>query len=573
MTPEEKNKIISNEFFDLILRYNGNPASLEQYKDYSVHIMNEQYAVIYIPVIEITTNFVFQFGYSAIPRCYTLNSAQSLEASGIIRLRRIPAVNLRGEGVVIGIIDTGIDYTNSVFQHEDGTTKIISLWDQSIDSEDQYPKIVYPAYFGTEYNAEQINSALKSNNPYQIVPSVDENGHGTMLAGIAAGSENDEQDFSGVVPDAELIVVKLKQAKENLINFYSIPSNVPCYQGNDMIWAVQYIVEKARSLKFPVAICIGLGTSQGSHDSSGPLNTVVSIIADFPGVAVTVSAGNEGNARRHFYSEIDTTTSPITVELNIGENEKGFTMEFWGDPPTIYTLDILSPSGEYIPRISERLEESRSVSFVFEETVININYILVEAETGKQVIVLTFRNPTPGIWRFQIYGRGDLQGAFHIWLPAGNFITQNTFFLNSNPYTTITSPGNSSVPITATAYNSNLDTLYQNSGRGYSTSNIINPDLAAPGVNIQAPTLNHTFTTITGTGAATAHTAGITAMILEWGIVHGNFPGIDTVGIKKFLIRGAKRNPNILYPNRDWGYGIVDVYNSFNLLRTDILRR
>lgn len=573
MTPEEKYKITSNDFFDLILRYNGDPASLEQYKNYSVQIMNEVFAVIYVPIAEITNKVVAQYGYSAIPKCYALNSTQSLEASGVIRLRRIPTVNLRGNGVVVGIIDTGIDYTNKVFQHEDGTTRIISLWDQSIDSENQYPKAINPAFYGTEYSAEQINQALKSDNPTQIVPSVDENGHGTMLAGIAAGSENHEQDFSGVVPDAELIVVKLKQAKNNLKEFYSIPTNEPCYQGNDLIWAIQYIVDKARGLKLPIAICIGLGTSQGAHNSSGPLNTVVSIAADYPGVAISTSAGNEGNARRHFYSAIDTASSPVTVELNVGENETGFTMELWGDPPTIYTLDILSPSGEYIPKISERLEENRDIAFVFEQTVININYVMVESETGKQIIMLRFRNPTQGVWRFQVYGRGDLQGVFNIWLPPGNFISANTFFLNSNPYTTVTSPGNTSVAITATAYNSNLDTLYQNAGRGYSTSNIINPDLAAPGVNIQAPALGNKFTAYTGTGAAAAHCAGITAMILEWGIVEGNYPGLDTVGIKKFLIRGAKRSPNLQYPNRDWGYGIIDIYNSFNILRTDRIRR
>lgn len=573
MTQEEKYKITSEEFADLILKYSGNRASLDQYKEYSPHIMNESYAVIYVPVSQITTRFVSQYGYSAIPHCYALTSEQSLAASGITKLRAIPAVDLRGKGVVIGIIDTGIDYTNPVFQHEDGTTKIVAIWDQSIDSENQHPRAIYPAFYGTEYTFEQINQALKSENPLQIVPSMDENGHGTMLAGIAAGSEDSKNNFSGVVPDADLIIVKLKQAKRLLTNFYSIPQTVPCYQENDIMWAQQYIIDTVRRLRRPLAVCIGLGTSQGAHDNTGFLNTVVSLSADFPGVAISTSAGNEGNARRHFYSTIDPSEGPVTVELNIGENESGFFMELWGDPPTIYTLDILSPSGEYIKGISEGLVQNRDISFFFEQTVINMNYFMVEEETGKQVILLRFYNPSPGIWSFQVYGRGDLQGNFHMWLPADGFISQDTYFPNSNPYTTITSPGNSTVPITITAYNSNLDTLYPNSGRGYSTSNIINPDLAAPGVNIQCPTLNHGFTAITGTGAATAHAAGITAMLLEWCIVDGNFPGIDTVGIKKFLIRGAKRSNNLEYPNRDWGFGIIDVYNSFNVLRSDIMQQ
>ncbi len=573
MTQEDKFKINSDEYIDLIVKYNGNPISLDKYKDYSVHIMNDTYAVIYLPTSMVTARFVIQYNYSAIPHCYALTSEQSLDASGITKLYRTTALQLRGEGVAVGIIDTGIDYTNPVFKHEDGTTKIISIWDQSIDSEDKNPKSIYPPFYGTEYTSEQINQALQSDNPLQIVPSMDENGHGTMLAGIAAGSENEENRFSGVVPDADIIVVKLKQAKNFLKNFYYIPQGIPVYQENDIIWAIQYMVDVVRSLRRPLAICIGLGTSQGPHDGSGPLNIIASIAGDFPGVALSVSAGNEGSARKHFYSEIEPGETAVTVELNVGENESGFTMEFWGNPPIIYTLDILSPGGEYIPRISETLEKNQEVSFLFEQTVINIDFIMVEEDTGKQLILLRFKNPTQGVWRFQIYGRGDLKGEFHIWLPVANFISKNTYFLNSSPYTTVTSPGNSIVPLTITAYNSNISTLYQESGRGFSTSNITNPDLAAPGVNIQCPSLDHGFTTITGTGAAAAHAAGIAAMVLEWSYVDGNFPKMDTVGIKKFLIRGARRSSNVDYPNRDWGYGMIDIYNVFNILRSDVTVR
>ena len=569
MMPEDKYKIISNEYMDLFINYHGNTNILKQYEALSVQIMNPTYAVIYLPVSQVSNRLIEEYGFSSIPKCYTLMSEQSLEASGITKLRNVTALNLRGQGVIIGIIDTGIDYTNPVFLKKDGTTKILAIWDQTINSADQYPKVIYPAYYGTEYTSEQINQALKSPDPLQVVPSNDVNGHGTMLAGIAAGSENEENNFSGVVPDAELLVVKLKQAKGNLTDFYFIPSNIPCYQENDIIWAVQYLTDTARRLKRPLAICIGLGTSQGPHNNSGYLNTIVSIDGDFQGIAISIAAGNEGNSRRHFYSALDPSSS-VPVELNVGANETGFTMELWGTPPMIYTLDILSPTGEYIPTITERLVESRTIRFIFESTVINVDYILIEPDTGKQVIVLRFKNPTQGTWKFQVTGRGDLKGDFHVWLPVGNFISEDTYFIESNPYTTITSPGNTIVPITVVAYNSNTDTLYPNSGKGYSTSNIINPDIAAPGVNIQCPSLNHGFTTLTGTSAAAAHTAGITAMILEWGIVENNYPNLDTIGIKKFLIRGAQRNSRLVYPNRDWGYGIIDVYNAYNIFRTNV---
>ncbi len=565
MTVEERYKITSNDFVDFIVEYNQNMSVFDRYPGATVHIMNGTYAIIYLPASELNARSISRYGYSVLPACYGLTSTQSLEASGVRKLRRLPNFNLRGEGVLVGIIDTGIDYTNPVFIKPDGTTKIAALWDQTIDSE-RYPP---GFYYGSQYLAEDINEALRSQNPREIGPSQDEIGHGTMLAGIAAGSEIKESDFSGVAPDAQLVVVKLKQAKATIRDFFVLPSNVPCYQENDIMWGVRYVIETARSLKRPATICIGLGSSVGSHDGKGALSSQITIAADFTGIVVNVAAGNEGNMRRHFYSEIDPEIGYSTAELSVAENEPGFSMELWGAAPNTYSIDILSPTGEYIPRIAESLRVSREISFVFEKTTIVVDYQMVESSTGDQLILMRFRNPTPGIWRFQVYGRGDLPSRFNIWLPMGDFISNNTYFIQSDPYTTITSPGNAPIPITVTAYNTENNNLYQRSSRGYTRTGYVKPDIAAPGVNIQAPTLDHGFTQITGTSAAAAHTTGITAMILEWGIIKGNYPGIDTVEVKKFIIRGAKRNPGLSYPNRDWGYGILDVFNVYDVLRSD----
>ncbi len=563
MTEEERFKIISEDYIDIIVDYNGNMKILDRYPNASYQIMNDRYAIVYIPQAQLSGRSIRQYGYSALPACFGLNSQKSLEASGITQLRRIPSFDLRGEGVLIGIIDTGIDYTNPVFLKPDGTSKIVAIWDQTINS-DNYPQSYF---FGTQYLAEEINQALRSENPLEIVPSIDVNGHGTMLAGIAAGSEVPESDFSGVVPASELIVVKLKQAKVALREFFVIPPDVECYQENDIMWAAQYVIEVARRLQRPVAICIGLGSSQGSHDGRGALSYLLTVGADFPGVVISIAAGNEGSAARHFYSEITKEIGYTTVELNVGENEPGFSMEIWGAAPNTYSIDILSPTGEYIPRIPESLYVNREVSFIFEKTRISIDYQMVESSTGDQLILLRFHNPTAGIWSLKVYERGDLNGTFHVWLPISGFVKDDTYFVQSDPYTTITSPGNSPVPITVTAYAPDNNALYRRASKGYSRINVIKPEIAAPGVNIQAPNLQKGFTNMTGTSAAAAHTAGVTAMLLEWAIVRGNYPGVDSIEIKKFIIRGAQRNPRISYPNRDWGFGILDIYNVYNTLR------
>lgn len=571
MTQEESYKITNNDYMDIIIEYNRNQNILKTFEKYSVHIMNEGFAVIYIPVSEVDSFHLSDFGYDAVPNIYTLSSEQSLEASGVYKIRSVPKINLRGKGVVVGIMDTGIDYTNPVFRNNDGTTRILSIWDQTIQSGGETPIAVGHTFYGTEYVRERINEALQSPNPLEVVPSIDEVGHGTKLAGIAAGSEDEMNGFSGVAPDVYLVIVKLKPAKDNLKDLYVIPQDKLCYQENDLLWAMDYILYTVRNMDLPLSICIGLGTSIGAHECAGSFNTLVSLGGDTPKVAVSVAAGNEGNAKRHFYSKLNPTSGAITVDLNVGNNEYGFTMELWGDPPLIYSMDILSPSGEYKPVLSERLVETQTIRFIFDQTVIYVNYVLIEQNTGKQVIILRFRKPSAGLWRFHVNGKGNLAGAFHMWLPAGDLINANTYFIQSDSHTTVTSPGNCYIPITVTAYNSDSGILYPNSGKGLTPSGIFKPTLAAPGVNLPCPSLDHGFTTLTGTSAAAAHMTGICAMLLEWCVVKNNYPDIDTNGLKKFLIRGANRSKNLSYPNPDWGYGIVDVYNTFYIFRTDIL--
>lgn len=563
MTTEERNRIVSEDYADLLINYSGDRNLLNRFQDATINIIDFFNAVVHVPVSQITNSTVTRLGYAVMPSLFGLISQASLEASGIFRLRNIPTLNLRGRGVLIGLIDSGIDYTNPVFKNADNTTKIVALWDQTIVS-DQFPVNIN---YGTEYTREQINTALSSEDPLAIVPSQDEIGHGTMIAGIAAGNDVPESNFYGVAPDAELLVVKLKQAKNYLRDFFIIPQGVPCYQENDILFAIEYVTRVADNLNRPLALCIALGTSQGAHDGRGTLSSYVSLRAENIGTGIVVAAGNEGNARRHFYGRINEITGYDTVELSVGEGEIGFSMELWGDSPGIFSLDIQTPSGEYIPRIVPRLDESRDITFIFEQTTITIDYQIIESQSGDQLILMRFRNPAPGVWKFNVYGRTDMNVGFHIWLPMQGFISDNTFFIRSDPYTTILSIGNAPSPITVTAYNTEDDSLYQNASRGYSRIGTIKPEIAAPGVNVLSPNLSQGFDMVTGTSAAAAHTTGVAALLLEWGIVRGNQINMNTTDMTVFMIRGARRNMELQYPNRDWGYGILDVFNIFDSLR------
>lgn len=563
MILSDSERIVSEDYADLIIEYNGNTAVFDQFPDKMVQIINQQYAFVHVPVGFITQDIVFQFGYGALPTCFGIISESSLESSGVFRLRNIPVFNLRGRGVLIGIIDTGIDYTNPIFTYADNTTRIVSIWDQTITSGNPPQGMLY----GTEYTREQINEALQSDDPLSVVPSTDDVGHGTMIAGIAGGNPVPEQGFYGVAPDVEFAVVKLKPAKKFLRNFFFIPEDAVCFQETDIMLGLYYFYYLSLRLQRPIIICIALGSSQGAHDGLGTLSTYVSVAASSPGIGIIVAAGNEGNSRRHYSGNINAATGYDTVELNVAENEPGFSMEIWGNSPDVYSIDILTPTGEYIPRIAVGRNDHRVITFIFEETVIYVDFQMVEAQSGEQLILLRFERPSPGIWRFNVYERGGLNRGFNIWLPMEGFISDGTYFIRSDPYTTLLTLGNALNSFTVTAYNDADDSLYLKSSRGFTAINRIKPEVAAPGVNVIGPTLDGGFAPFTGTSVAAAHTAGIAALMFEWGYIRGNIPSMSTVEMRNLLIRGARRDVDAIYPNRDWGYGILDIYNVFDALR------
>lgn len=555
--------ILSDDYEDFIFNYDNDFRDLAEQSNLCYSVVDNTYAIVHLPLTTGLTAPLQTYGYRIFPSLFGLMDESSLISSGVTSVRNQPALDLNGQGVLIGIIDTGIEYTHQAFVSSDNTTKVFRIWDQTIQTGEPPNGFVY----GTEYTMEQINEALASDDPLSIVPSTDDVGHGTFLSGIVAGYPNPFERFSGVVPLSELVVVKLKPAKPSLRRFFLIPDGAICYQETDIMFGIEYLLSVASEVGRPISICIALGTSQGGHDSRGALSSYLSRIADFRGVAVSIAAGNEGISGHHYSSTLSRANEYDTVELRVGPDEPGFSMEFWGNVPSSFSIDILSPTGEYVPRIPARLGESRIIPFVFEQTVIYVDYQIIEAQTGDQMILVRLDHPTEGIWRFRVYSTSDLNLQYNIWLPITSFLSSNTSFIRPDPQTTLTSPGNTIIPMTATAYNHLNQTLYSYASRGFNRIGGITPDFAAPGVNLIGPGLNNTYTTYSGTSSAAAHTCGIAAMLLEWGIVRGNYTQMDSIEIRNLLIRGATRAPNTVYPNTDWGYGILDIYTTFNRIR------
>ena len=571
------NSVASEDFADFIAPYFTTPEEFIRSQGTDcIDFVNSTLAVVYVPLSTVTPSTYTSYTYSAVPKLYSLLDVTSMDAAGITAAGELPVLNNQGAGVIVGFVDTGINYTDSLFRNVDGSTRIIGIWDQTnnsdnsnnIENETAKPISAFSALYGTQYTAEEINLALNSDNPASIVPTRDENGHGTFLASIAAGNRDERAGFSGAAPQASIAMVKLKPAKQYLRDFYLIRDGADAYQENDIMMGVSYLYFLARKYSMPLVVCIPLGTNMGSHMGMSRLGQYLNQVSLSNGSAVITAAGNETGARHHFRAVMDASTDEVTAELRVGEREAGFSMELWAENMGAYTVGFISPTGEVAREISVPLRGENTVSFLLEQTQITVYTQIADVSAGSQFIFMRFENPMSGIWRILIRNSLDIRETFHIWLPVRGFISDETYFLRPDPDTIITDPGNARYPITVTAYDHTKNSIYIHASRGYSLSGRIKPDLAAPGVNILGASVSgRRLTRMSGTSVSAAHLAGAAAILLNWGVLNANYPYLNTPVLKSIFVRGAQRNPALTYPNREFGYGTLNLYEAFLHLR------
>lgn len=582
--PDCSSLIVSEETGDYIIEYNSLYFEQIQRQDgVCISCINDTWCILYTNYPG-SRNINIQQGYYSVPKLYGLMDTTSFDASGITATLNQPLLNVRGQGVLIGFLDTGIDYLREDFKASGGRTRIAAVWDQTIQSvnyeedtgeaagTEQYDReqVQGMVQYGTVYTREDINAALaaerEGQNPYDIVPSRDENGHGTFLAGVAAASET--ADYIGAAPEAEILMVKLKPAKKYLRDFYLLPERVEAYSETDMMMGVRFLQQYAIREKKPLVICVGLGTASGSRTGALPFADLLNTLARQVNTVVVTCTGNEANNRTHTSGLAVSDTEPSEIEITVGADERGFVMEIWAESLDILSVAITSPSGERISRIPARIDTGGVYNFLLERSQVAVNYRVVESASGYEVIFMRFINPAQGIWKIHVYSLTNIVGRYNAWLPLKQFLSGDTYFLNSNPSTTLTEPGAAERVISVGAYNHITDASYAASGRGYTATGLVKPDFVAPGVDVYGVRAGGGYTTRTGTSVAAAHAAGAAALLLTWGVTNGNLPYMGTNEVKSVLIRGAKRENNTVYPNNIYGYGKMDVIEAFYKLRT-----
>ena len=564
----------SEEIADFIVRYS--PRAVDSLYELAqtrcVNLVSQEYAIVHAPLSGVLPLSFTQHTYSAIPKLYGLQDTTALEATGILPVFSQPNLMSTGQGILIGMIDTGIDYTNPLFQNPDGTSRILRLWDQTIESENTPEAVAgFQPFYGTVYSQEDLNRALASEQPLELVPSTDTSGHGTFLAGVAAGRQiQSPTTFSGAAPDAALAVVRLKPAKQYLREFFAVPPDADAYQENDIMAAAAVLLGVAGQYQMPLVLCLGVGTSQGSHSGISPLAMQLQALSGTRGFACVTGAGNETGFRHHYFGNLSPDQEYEDVELRVADSTSGFSMELWADVSELYTVGFVSPSGEVIERIPMTVGQETTISFQLDATRILISYQITESSSGRFLAFLRFTGPAPGIWHIRVYPTLFVAGQFHIWLPMQGFLTEDTGFLRPDPDITITDPGNAPLLLTVSTYNHVTGSLYIHSSRGFTATGQIKPDFAAPGVEVQGPGIppgTSRLSRQTGSSVATAVTAGAVACLFSWGFTQGNDTTLTSISVKSILIRGAERKEAFRYPNRQWGYGTLNLYQAFLLMR------
>ena len=514
----------ATKVWDVIIKYSGPESGLGGDGIQVVPLFGG-YAVVTLPESEIDAySDREQIEFIEKPKRLYFETLQAREASCILPVQA-GANGLTGEGILVGVVDSGVDYFHPDFRNEDGSSRILRLWDQSLDGK---PPRGYVT--GTEYTKEEIDKALalEETEGRRLVPSRDFSGHGTAVLGIAAGNGRASGGVNrGVAYESDLLVVKMGNAREN-----SFPRTTELMEGID------YLIRQAVKMGRPIAINISFGNNYGSHQGDSLLETYLSNAANVGRSVICVGSGNNGNDRIHTAGQLRQGQTE-TVEMSIGTYETTLNLQLWKAYADEIEISIETPSGERLPTLYYGKPGPFQVT-----QEIYFDFIPVETYL------------TSGIWKIHLHGRRIREGNYNLWLPGGNVLNPVTGFYRPIAAETLTIPSTAAKVITVGAYDSRLNAYADFSGRGGSNLSFPKPALVAPGVNITAPTPGGAYTTVTGTSFSTPFVTGSAALLMEWGIIQRNDPFLWGEKVKAYLRRGAQPLPGFNeYPNEAVGWG------------------
>lgn len=544
----------SENLYDVIIKYNGDILKVADELEISIEILSQNYAIAKMPRSKIPLLLEYsEVEYIEPPKILTLSLNEDINRSCITNVQSPNVFGLSGEGVLIAILDSGINYTHPDFINEDGTSRILYMWDQTTQGN-------APEGFseGSEYTNAQINDALQNDSPYQIVPETDNIGHGTAVAGIAAGNGRASNGQNiGVAPKASLIVVKLG---ENGFSSFALTTQ--------LMRAIKYVTDKAKILNMPMAINISYGTNDGPHNGQSIFETFINDMAEIWKTSVIVAAGNEGGAGHHYEGTISSGEMQ-DIKFFYSGKYSSFYLTLWKNFADDLTAELILPNGK---STGEVVSYNLGGNYKIEDVSIAINYGQPKFYTTFQEIFFQVDNNSPipitGIFTVRVRAGEIVDGHYDMYLPTVEEVGYETAFTFPNENVTITIPATAQNVISVGGYDSLRDSVANFSGRG-NTINIVfsKPDIVAPAVNVLSTSTGGGYSTFSGTSIAAPFVTGSAALMMQWGIIQNNDPFLYGQRIKAYLKSGARRISGISFPNNRWGYGALCLLNTMSELK------
>ena len=530
------------KLWDVIVKYSGSQSGLAGEQIQAVPLLGG-YAVVTLPESEIDSySHREQIEFIEKPKQLYFETFQGKEASCILPLQN-GVSGLTGRGVLVGIVDSGIDFFHPDFRTEDGSSRILRLWDQSIPGNPPEGYVI-----GTEYTKEEINKALALGEIQgrRLVPSRDYTGHGTAVLGIAAGNGRASEGANrGIAYESDLLVVKMKNADKN-----SFPRTTELMEG------VDYLIRQSIRLGKPIVVNISFGNNYGSHKGDSLLETYLDSVSAMGRNVICTGMGNNGDDALHFGGKLENREIQ-EIELGIGPYEPALNLQLWKAYEDEIKIYVENPSGIRIGPLEERMGAQRW-------RVGNTNLLIYYGKPAPyhvtQEIYFEFLPDAlyvdSGVWKLVLQGINVKNGDYFLWLPGGKTLNPGTGFYLPRVQGTLTIPATARRLISVGAYDSRLLSYAAFSGRGSSELPYGKPDLTAPGVDITAPRTGGDYGSYTGTSFAVPFVSGSAALLMEWGIIKGNDPYLYGEKVKAYLRRGARPLPEYKqYPTYEVGWG------------------
>lgn len=542
---------MADQTWEVIIKYTGNLDSVRQIAEEVTELFGG-FAIVKIKedALVFLTD-ISQVTYVEKPKAVYF-ALQEAKAASCLTSVQGGADGLSGAGVLFACVDSGVSYTHPDFRNEDGSTRILYLWDQTIAGN---PPMGYTR--GTEYTAEQINAALQAQSQSarrEIVPSEDISGHGTSVLGIGAGNGRGSGGrFRGVAYEADIIVVKLGTPGEG-----SFPRTTELMEG------VDYCIRKAVELGMPVVVNLSFGNNYGAHNGSSLLENYLDTVAGVGKNVICVGMGNEGTAGVHKALTF-TQNEPVEAEFSVGEFQTSTNLQLWKSYADRVRIFIENPAGTVIGPVEETLGTQR---FRVQGTELLIYYGTPNPYNVLQEVYIDFlasdQYLPSGIWKLRIDPIEIVWNLAELWLPVSETANERTRFLEPTLAGTFTVPSAAENVISVAAYDALSGAYADFSGRAFQVLPWAGkPDLAAPGVDIQTAAVGGGYRRVSGTSFATPFVTGSAALLMEWGIVRGNDPFLFGNKVKAYLRRGAKELSGFTEtPNARVGYGALCVEES-----------